>query len=113
MSFAVKVRYVLKVISAAAWVIILPVSYAYTAENPTGLTRIIKNWIGHGQNQPSLFILAVVIYLAPNMLGALLFLFPFLRRFLERSNYKIITLIMWWSQVFLSISSIILFAPIF
>ena len=99
MSFAVKMRYILKVISAAAWVIILPVTYAYTSENPTGLARTIKSWLGGGQNQPSLYILAVVIYLSPNMLGALLFLFPFMRRFLERSNYKVIMLIMWWSQV--------------
>ncbi|ONK73450.1 uncharacterized protein A4U43_C04F31620 [Asparagus officinalis] len=98
MSFAVKLRYVLKVISGAAWVIILPITYAYSSENPTGLSRTIKSWLGNGQNQPSLYILAVVIYLSPNMLGLLLFLFPLLRRFLERSNYKVITLMMWWSQ---------------
>ncbi|CAL9072347.1 unnamed protein product, partial [Musa textilis] len=98
MSFPVKLRYILKVISAAAWVIILSVTYAYSWKNPTGLARTIKSWLGDGQNQPSLYILAVVIYLSPNMLAALLFLFPFLRRFLERSNYKIITLMMWWSQ---------------
>ena len=99
MALSVKLRYVLKVISAAAWVVILPVTYAYTSENPTGLARTIKSWIGNGQNQPSLYIMAVVIYLSPNMLAAILFLFPFLRRFLERSNNKIIMLIMWWSQV--------------
>uniref|UniRef100_A0A1D1XVQ2 1,3-beta-glucan synthase n=2 Tax=Anthurium amnicola TaxID=1678845 RepID=A0A1D1XVQ2_9ARAE len=98
MSFAVKLRYILKAISAAAWVIILPVAYAYTWENPSGLARTIKSWIGSGQHQPSLYILAVVIYLSPNMLAALLFLFPILRRFLERSNYKIVMLMMWWSQ---------------
>jgi callose synthase len=98
MSFAVKLRYVLKLISSSAWVVILPVTYAYTWDSPTGLARIIKSWLGNGQNQPSLYILAVVIYLAPNMLAAMLFLFPFLRRFLESSNVKVITFIMWWSQ---------------
>ena len=101
MSFAVKLRYVLKLISAAAWVVILPVTYAYTWENPTGLARTIKSWLGDGQNQPSLYILAVVIYLAPNLLSATLFLFPVIRRALERSNLKVVTFIMWWSQVFL------------
>lgn len=99
MSFAVKLRYVLKLISAAAWVVILPVTYAYTWANPTGLARIIKSWLGDGQNQPSLYILAVVVYLAPDILAAMLFLFPFLRRFLESSNVKVITFMMWWSQV--------------
>ncbi|EEC81348.1 hypothetical protein OsI_24536 [Oryza sativa Indica Group] len=98
MSFAVKLRYVLKLISSSAWVVILPVTYAYTWDSPTGLARIIKSWLGNGQNQPSLYILAVVIYLAPNMLAAMLFLFPFLRRILESSNVKVITFIMWWSQ---------------
>ncbi|TVU07520.1 hypothetical protein EJB05_40878 [Eragrostis curvula] len=98
MSFAVKLRYVLKLVSAAAWVVILPVTYAYTWENPTGLAKTIKSWLGGGQNQPSLYILAVVIYLAPNILASMLFLFPFLRRFLESSNVKVITFIMWWSQ---------------
>lgn len=99
MSFAVKLRYVLKLISAAAWVVILPVTYAYTWEHPTGFARTIKSWLGDGQKQPSLYILAVVIYMAPNILASMLFLFPFMRRFLESSNVKVITIMMWWSQV--------------
>lgn len=106
MSFAVKLRYVLKLISAAAWVVILPVTYAYTWENPTGLARTIKSWLGDGQNQPSLYILAVVIYMAPNILASMLFLFPFMRRFLESSNVKVITIMMWWSQVAFHLSLI-------
>ncbi|CAD6241520.1 unnamed protein product [Miscanthus lutarioriparius] len=98
MSLVVKLRYILKLLSAAAWVVVLPVTYAYTWENPTGLARTIKSWLGDGQNQPSLYILAVVIYLAPNLLSATLFLFPVIRRALERSNLKVVTFIMWWSQ---------------
>ncbi|XP_058098220.1 callose synthase 3-like isoform X2 [Magnolia sinica] len=98
MSFPVKLRYILKVVSSAAWVIVLPVTYAYTWENPSGLAMTIKRWIGNSNSAPSLYILAVVIYLSPNMLAILLFLLPFLRRHLERSNYRIITLMMWWSQ---------------
>lgn len=100
MSFYVKLRYILKVISAAAWVIVLPVTYAYTWENPPPFAQAIRNWFGSNSDSPSLFILAVVIYLSPNMLAALLFLFPFVRRFLERSHYKIVMLMMWWSQVY-------------
>ncbi|KAK4380700.1 hypothetical protein RND71_002562 [Anisodus tanguticus] len=98
MSFYVKLRYILKVISAAAWVIVLPVTYAYTWENPPAFAQTIRNWFGSNSDSPSLFILAVVIYLSPNMLAALFFLFPFVRRFLERSHYKIVMLMMWWSQ---------------
>ncbi|MED6207969.1 Callose synthase 3 [Stylosanthes scabra] len=98
MSLFVKLRYVLKVVSAAAWVIVLSVTYAYTWDNPPGFAQTIKSWFGNDSSFPSLFILAVVIYLSPNMLAAVFFLFPFIRRFLERSNYKIVMLMMWWSQ---------------
>ncbi|KAK5811410.1 hypothetical protein PVK06_026741 [Gossypium arboreum] len=98
MSFHVKLRYILKVVSAAAWVIVLPVTYAYTSDNPSGIARTIQSWFGSTSSSPSLFILAVVIYLSPNMLAAILFLFPFVRRFLESSHYKIVMLMMWWSQ---------------
>ncbi|KAK6138372.1 hypothetical protein DH2020_027888 [Rehmannia glutinosa] len=100
MSFHVKLRYILKVVCAAAWVVILPVTYAYTwKNNPPGFAQTIKSWVGSNKSSPSLFILAVVIYLSPNLLAALLFLFPFIRRFLESSNYKIVMLMMWWSQI--------------
>ncbi|XP_016449067.2 callose synthase 2 isoform X1 [Nicotiana tabacum] len=98
MSFYVKLRYVLKAVAAAAWVVVLPVTYAYSWKNPPAFAQIIKNWFGNGSSSPSLFIIAVLFYLSPNMLSALLFVFPFIRRYLERSDYKIVRLVMWWSQ---------------
>ncbi|XP_022896502.1 callose synthase 1-like [Olea europaea var. sylvestris] len=98
MSLHVKLRYILKVVSATVWVIVLPVTYAYSWKNPSGFAQAIKNWFGNGDGSPSLFIIAVLIYLSPNMLSALLFLFPFIRRSLERSDYKIVRFMMWWSQ---------------
>ncbi|GKD73122.1 callose synthase 3-like protein [Tanacetum coccineum] len=99
MPFYVKLRYLLKVLSAAAWVVILPVTYAYTSRDPAGLAQTIKGWFGNSQGSPSLFIVAVVAYLSPNMLAAVLFLFPFIRRYLESSDYRVVMLMMWWSQV--------------
>lgn len=101
MSLHVKLRYVLKVVSAATWVVVLAVTYAYSWKNPPGFAQTIKNWFGNGSGSPSLFAVAVLIYLSPNMLSALLFLFPFIRRHLERSDYKIVRLTMWWSQPWL------------
>uniref|UniRef100_A0A0D6QUN8 1,3-beta-glucan synthase n=1 Tax=Araucaria cunninghamii TaxID=56994 RepID=A0A0D6QUN8_ARACU len=91
-------RHVLKVVVAAAWVIILPVSYAHTWDNPSGLMKTIKNWLGHKWENPSLYISAVVLYLAPNVLGSIFFLFPWLRRGIESSNWLIVRILMWWSQ---------------
>ncbi|GKV51456.1 hypothetical protein SLEP1_g58112 [Rubroshorea leprosula] len=72
MSFHVKLRYILKVVSAAAWVIVLPVTYAYSWENSPVFAQTVKNWFGgNSSSSPSLFILAVVIYLVPNILAAI------------------------------------------
>ncbi|KAK9061500.1 hypothetical protein SSX86_018682 [Deinandra increscens subsp. villosa] len=98
MPYYVKLRYLLKVVSAAAWVVVLPVTYAYTSNDSAGFAQTIKGWFGNIQGPSSLFILAVVVYLSPNMLAAVLFLFPFIRRYLESSDYRIVMLMMWWSQ---------------
>ncbi|KAL3599756.1 hypothetical protein D5086_007674 [Populus alba] len=73
MSFHVKLRYILKVVSAAAWVVVLPVTYAYTwKENPPGFAQTIKGWFGNSSSSSSLFVLAVVIYLAPKYAGSII-----------------------------------------
>ncbi|KAK4760051.1 hypothetical protein SAY87_023182 [Trapa incisa] len=98
MSIYVQLRYVFKVISSAAWVVILPVSYAYSWKNAPGFAQTIKGWFGKGNGSPSLFIIFVLIYLSPNMLSMLLFFAPWIRRALERSDNRIMMLVMWWSQ---------------
>nr|GEV80223.1 callose synthase 3 [Tanacetum cinerariifolium] len=76
MASHVKLRYLLKVVSAVTWVVIL-----------MGCSR-----------SPLSFNLAVVVYLSPNMLAGLLFLFPNIRRYLESSNHQVVKIMMWWSQ---------------
>eukprot|EP00249_Psilotum_nudum_P020969 c27917_g2_i1 orf=518-4456(+) len=98
MKFTDVLRYILKVLVAVAWVIILPVCYAHTWENPTGLIGTVKGWLGHRWKSPSLYVSAVVIYLIPNALGIILFLLPMLRRWIEQSNWRIVQLLLWWSQ---------------
>ncbi|CAN6833956.1 unnamed protein product [Brassica oleracea] len=99
MSFHAKLRFILKAIAAAVWVVLMPVTYAYSWRRPSGIAETIKNWLGgHSGSSPSLFIMVILIYLSPNMLSTLLFVFPFIRRYLERSDIKIVMLMMWWSQ---------------
>jgi callose synthase len=99
MSFHVKLRFIFKAVAAAIWVVLMPLTYAYSWKTPSGFAETIKNWFGGHQNSsPSFFIIVILIYLSPNMLSTLLFAFPFIRRYLERSDYKIVMLMMWWSQ---------------
>ncbi|XP_011044775.1 PREDICTED: putative callose synthase 6 isoform X3 [Populus euphratica] len=90
-------RYLLKFIVAAVWAVVLPIGYSSSVLNPTGLVKFFSTWSMDWQNQ-SFYTYAVTIYLIPNVLAALLFVFPPLRRTMERSNWQIVTLIMWWAQ---------------
>jgi callose synthase len=98
MEYTQIIRYLLKFSVAVAWVIILLVSYSGWVENPSGPIRYFSNWIGNWRSQ-SLYSFAIAIYLIPNILAAVLFLLPPLRRFIERSNWRVIVLLMWWAQV--------------
>ncbi|XP_071905091.1 callose synthase 7-like [Coffea arabica] len=90
-------RYLLKFAVAAFWVVVMPVAYSRSVENPTGLVRFFSN-LGGSWLYQSLYNYCVAIYLIPNILAAVLFLVPYLRRTLERSNSYVIILLMWWAQ---------------
>lgn len=97
MKYTDMLRYILKVVVAIAWVIVLPVCYAQTWGSTTGLKSIFDNWLGKSKS-PSLYITAILVYLAPNALGALMFLLPILRRHIEQSDNTVVKLLLWWAQ---------------
>ncbi|KAL8268757.1 hypothetical protein R6Q59_002555 [Mikania micrantha] len=90
-------RYLLKITLSAFWVVILPIGYSRSVRNPTGIVRFFSN-LGGNQREQSLYYYLVAIYLTPNVLSALLFLLPPFRRYMERSNWRVIVLLMWWAQ---------------
>ncbi|KAK9142299.1 hypothetical protein Syun_011699 [Stephania yunnanensis] len=93
-------RTMLKLIVSIVWVIILPATYM---RNTPAAPREIKNltkWLGQVRGIPPLYLFAVVIYLLPNLLAAILFIFPMLRRWIENSNWHIIRFLLWWAQVY-------------
>ncbi|MBA0628218.1 hypothetical protein Godav_022983, partial [Gossypium davidsonii] len=92
-------RYLLKLIMGAIWVVILPIGYSISVKNPTGVIKFLKHWTGNMQNQ-SLYNYLIVLYLIPDLLATVLFVLPLLRKKLELSNWRIVTLVMWWNQVY-------------
>ncbi|KAF3629525.1 Callose synthase 3 [Capsicum annuum] len=90
-------RYLLKFAFAAFWVVVMPVAYSKSVQDPTGVLRFFSNLGGNIENE-SLYYYCVAIYLIPEILAAFLFFFPFLRKSMERSNWRIISLLMWWAQ---------------
>ncbi|KAL5582519.1 hypothetical protein UlMin_014961, partial [Ulmus minor] len=92
-----KARYLLKFAVAAFWAVVLPIGYASSALRQTVFRRFFRNWGRDWQNQ-SFYTWAIAIYLLPNILAALLFVLPPLRRTMNHSNRRIVTLLMWWAQ---------------
>ncbi|GFQ05882.1 callose synthase 7 [Phtheirospermum japonicum] len=90
-------RYLLKFAVASFWLIIMPVTYSRSVQNPSGIIRFF-NSLGENWGTQPLYNYCIAIYLIPNVLAALIFFFPFLRRSMERSNWRVINLLMWWAQ---------------
>ncbi|XVE86251.1 hypothetical protein DITRI_Ditri18aG0020500 [Diplodiscus trichospermus] len=97
LKFTQILRYLLKFAVAAFWAVVLPVGYSSSVQNPTGLVKFFSGWAKDWRSE-SFYNYAVAIYLMPNILAAIVFLLPPLRKTMERSNWRIVTLIMWWAQ---------------
>ncbi|KAK7333642.1 hypothetical protein VNO80_30419 [Phaseolus coccineus] len=97
MKFTQLLRYFLKFVVAAVWVVVLPICYSSSLVNPSGLIKFVTSWAGDWGNQ-SLYTYVVVLYMCPNIVATILFFLPPLRRKLERSNMRILTILMWWAQ---------------
>ncbi|CAN1850902.1 Callose synthase 7 [Linum perenne] len=97
LKFTQILRYLLKFAVAAAWAVAMPIAYSKSVQNPTGLIKFFSSWISDWQYQ-SLYNYAVAIYLIPNVLSTLLFVLPPCQRTMEKSNWRILTLLLWWAQ---------------
>ncbi|KAL5660448.1 hypothetical protein ACJX0J_027573, partial [Zea mays] len=92
-------RNVLKMIVSAMWAVVLPFFYISTASKVNLLPfKDLEKWLRYVNGVPPLYILAVAVYLIPNILSAALFLFPMFRRWIENSDWHIVRLLLWWSQ---------------
>ncbi|XP_020230516.1 callose synthase 7 isoform X3 [Cajanus cajan] len=104
MKFTQLLRYFLKFVVAAIWVVVLPICYFNSLQNPPGIIKFFTKWAGEWGNQ-SLYTYVVVLYMLPNIVPAILFFLPPVRRTLECSNMRIITFFMWWAQPKLYVGS--------
>ncbi|GAV58897.1 Glucan_synthase domain-containing protein/DUF605 domain-containing protein/FKS1_dom1 domain-containing protein [Cephalotus follicularis] len=91
-------RNILKIIVSLAWVIILPLFYLNSFSVAPGRIKDMLSFLRQVKGIPPLYIMAVVIYMLPNLLTAVLFIFPMLRRWIENSDWHIIRFLLWWSQ---------------
>ncbi|KAL8506567.1 hypothetical protein ACS0TY_017456 [Phlomoides rotata] len=89
------VRMILKSVVAAGWIVVFGVFYG----------RILnqKNNDGHWGSVATRrklvnFLEVVVVFLAPELLALSFFVLPWIRNFLENTNWKIFYLLSWWFQ---------------
>ncbi|XVE83338.1 hypothetical protein DITRI_Ditri16bG0080900 [Diplodiscus trichospermus] len=91
-------RNILKIIVSLIWVIVLPLFYVRAFSFAPERLKNVLSFLRQVKGISPLYILAVVLYLFPNILAAALFIFPMLRRWIENSDWHIIRLLLWWSQ---------------
>ncbi|PPD67609.1 hypothetical protein GOBAR_DD35518 [Gossypium barbadense] len=90
-------RYLLKLVVAAIWAVVLPVGYSTSVKNPTGPLKFLNHWARDSHNQ-SLYNYILVLYMIPDLLAITLFLLPRLREKMELSDWPVINIVMWWAQ---------------
>ncbi|KAK8658810.1 hypothetical protein V6N13_029031 [Hibiscus sabdariffa] len=91
-------RNVLKIIVSIAWIIILPLFYVRELSFVPENVKDMLSFLNQVKGVSPLYIMAVALYLLPNLLTAVLFIFPMLRRWIENSDWHFNRLLLWWSQ---------------
>ncbi|XP_010919535.1 callose synthase 12 [Elaeis guineensis] len=88
------VRMVLKSIVAIAWTIAFGVLYAriWTQKNHD------RRWSYDANQRIITFLEVAGVFVLPEVLALLLFILPWVRNFLEKTNWKIFYILTWWFQ---------------
>ncbi|KAL9678012.1 hypothetical protein QQ045_015850 [Rhodiola kirilowii] len=93
-------RNILKIISSIAWAVILIL--CYFSSFPVSIPAQLKDFLSflpQAKKMPALYLMAIAIYIIPNIVAAPLFIFPMLRRWIENSDWHVIRFLLWWSQI--------------
>ncbi|KAL5555549.1 hypothetical protein UlMin_037785, partial [Ulmus minor] len=91
-------RNLLKIIVSLAWLVILPFFYVHSFKGAPDQLKHMLSFLKQVNGVPPLYIVAVGVYLLPNLLSAGIFIFPMFRRWIENSDWHIVRFLLWWSQ---------------
>ncbi|KAF5741509.1 Callose synthase 12 [Tripterygium wilfordii] len=88
------VRMVSKTIVAACWIVIFTVFYVriWTQQDKDG------EWSREADKRIVNFLVVACVFILPEVLALALFVIPFVRNFLESTNWKVFYLLIWWFQ---------------
>ncbi|XP_023765966.1 callose synthase 12 [Lactuca sativa] len=88
------VRMVLKIITSVIWIIIFVVFYTRIWNQKKDDGR----WSGAANKRVVTFLEVALVFILPEILALLLFILPWVRNFIENTNWRIFYLITWWFQ---------------
>ncbi|KAK3006725.1 hypothetical protein RJ639_017178 [Escallonia herrerae] len=90
----VGVRMILKSIVAAMWVLVFGVFYGriWTQRNHD------RGWSSEANKRVVTFLEVALVFIIPELLALALFILPWIRNFLENTNWRIFYLLSWWFQ---------------
>ncbi|XP_031116196.1 putative callose synthase 8 isoform X1 [Ipomoea triloba] len=96
MDSAQTTKCLLKVVVAMIWTTILPIFYANSRRKYTCYSTDGGSWLGEWCY--SSYMVAVAFYLMTNAFDTILFLVPAVGKYIETSNFRVCTLLSWWTQ---------------
>ncbi|KAA0062056.1 hypothetical protein IC582_026113 [Cucumis melo] len=88
------VRMIMKSIVAAAWTILFVVFYV-RIWSQRSRDRV---WSAQANKDVGNFLIAAGVFIAPEVLALALFLLPWIRNFMEETNWKVFYMLSWWFQ---------------
>ncbi|KAL3509379.1 hypothetical protein ACH5RR_028780 [Cinchona calisaya] len=88
------VRMVLKSVVAAAWIMVFGVFY----ERIWSQRNDDRGWSAATNRRIVNFLEVALVFIAPELLALALFILPWIRNFLENTNWRIFYLLSWWFQ---------------
>ncbi|KAM6548939.1 hypothetical protein CsatB_020615 [Cannabis sativa] len=88
------VRLVLKSIVAAGWIVVFGVFYGriWTQRNQD------RRWSPEANRRVVTFLEVVLVFILPELLALALFIIPWIRNFVEQTNWRIFLMLSWWFQ---------------
>ena len=87
-------RMVMKCVVAAGWIVVFGVFYAriWTQRNQD------RRWSPAANNRVWNFLVVVFVFIIPELLAVALFVIPWIRNFIENTNWRIFYMLSWWFQ---------------
>ncbi|KAI9091224.1 hypothetical protein K1719_028288 [Acacia pycnantha] len=88
------VRMVLKCVVAAVWIVVFGVFYGriWTQRNQD------RRWSAEANRRVLTFIQVALVFIIPELLALALFIIPWVRNFIEKTNWRIFYMLSWWFQ---------------